>query len=164
VIKVNRKMQNILITNNLIKATELEYITVHNIPNIQVIEVNGCILIDEGSISRDTLDIKRIIDIYFDRTGFEAYHNHIHIGNYLDKELKNSGEELLLAFKAINILGKLLVNRFPQYKFHIVLSFDGNQAILRFYRLREDENCWINITNLDGYQDEAVLVKEICGI
>ena len=162
-IKMNKRMRDLLSESVIIEVKKLKNNLTQKLPILKVIETKGCVLIDDDSIDIKTFDIERIIEIYYDRTGFEASHNHIHIDSYIDNKKRNADEELILSLKLLDQWEEVLKSYFPQYRFHIVLSFNGAQAVLRFYRLREDESCWIDIDNLEGYKEEAILVKEICG-
>ncbi len=47
------------------------------------------------------------------------------------------------------------------YNIVMILSFDGQDSILRFYRDRKEEETWLNINNLDSYENTAILIKKV---
>ncbi|MCS1350893.1 hypothetical protein NXZ84_04830 [Mechercharimyces sp. CAU 1602] len=46
---------------------------------------------------------------------------------------------------------------FPSSQFVLILSFDGEETILRFHKLRNDEPHWVNVESIEDYS-EGVLV------
>ena len=47
--------------------------------------------------------------------------------------------------------------RHPGVEFRIIVSFADGEAVVRFHKLRQNEE-WIRVSNLDGYLEEAVAV------
>ncbi|MNC39121.1 hypothetical protein D3C75_877610 [compost metagenome] len=65
------------------------------------------------------------------------------------------------ALSLINEWERKLKAEYPERNFHLILSYDGEEVVVRFYSLREYELPWIDIDNLEDYKLEGVLVKVI---
>ncbi len=140
-------------------SIEMQYPKIREVLFPRFIEWDGCVLLAQN----EQLDLpnKFIPTPYCpDKTGFEAGENHIHFSDYLEKVHKNPLEGLRIALEIMDIWTCRLKKKFPETKFLIILSFDGEDAILRFHTMREDEPFWIDITNLDGFS-EGIAILEI---
>ena len=76
-----------------------------------------------------------------DRTGYEAFINHIHTRPF--SQAWEYAQRLTQRLK-----------RQPG-RFAIIISFDGTEATVRFHRRRRGEPAWLD-ENLEGYKAEAV--------
>lgn len=123
----------------------------------EFIEVDECILIKKEDFEIK-LDINKILSVYFDRTDFEASYNEFRLEDYYEGLCNNSYESVEMSIEFLKVISNRLKDKFPYYNFHIVLSYDGNYSTMRFYKLRESEETWIDLDNLDEYADEAIIV------
>lgn len=128
--------------------------------NPKFLEWDGCILLDRN-INKDNLPSGFIPDnVIPDRTGFEALENDVHVNDYY-KRIESKPINILGASKKIMQIWEVkLKEAYPDVTFHVILSFDGTDCILRFHRLRKEEGTWLD-SNLEGYKEEGVLVKEV---
>lgn len=95
-----------------------------------------------------------------DRTCYEANVNHVHLDDYID-EVKNCPYEgLRIGLKILDIWKLKLKSQFPIKKFILILTFDGNDCVLRFHTYRDDTLPWIDASSLNDYK-EGVLLLEI---
>ncbi len=124
------------------------------------IEVESCILINWESRKNVDLNTDFILEMFGDRTGFEASENHIHMIDCANEFVKNPLEGLKFALNLLEVWECKLKRDFPHYKFHLILTYDGTDSILRFHKYREEEGSWIKNNDLDGYKEECILVKE----
>ncbi len=88
--------------------------------------------------------------LFFDRTGYECFVNHVHIEHGPD-----SPDELREAFSYAQRLAGLL--NAVQGPFMIIISQHTatSEATVRFHKIRPDEG-WL-ADDLEGYADEAIL-------
>jgi hypothetical protein len=66
---------------------------------------------------------------------------------------------MLVAKKIVSMWATKLKLDFPEYKFLIILSFQGDDSIVRFHRLRDDEAPWVNIEKLEEYKEEGIMIE-----
>ena len=126
-----------------------------------ILEWDGCVLLQFGK-NQDELPEKFIPNkVVSDRTQFEATYNHMHLSDILPNLYKNPEYSLGIALELIEILGNDLKASFPQERFHLVISHDEFGSVVRFYKIRTNEIPWINVDNIDGFKEEAILIKEI---
>ncbi len=123
------------------------------------IEWDGCILLKQKN-GPDLPSHFIPSEFTIDRTAFEALHNHIH----LDDIFENMIEPIQLfgiGVKMIEIWAAVLYRQFNgKRNFYVILSYDGEYSVLRFYSVRQDEPPWIIVDLLDSYLD-AVMVIEV---
>ncbi|SDJ99732.1 hypothetical protein SAMN04487896_0449 [Paenibacillus sp. ov031] len=43
-------------------------------------------------------------------------------------------------------------------------TIEGEDVVIRFYQSRDNEPEWINLNDLEGYKEEAILVIEILNL
>lgn len=108
-----------------------------------IVEVDGCFL------SRSVHDHLKQKD-FPDRTGFECALNHEHLRAANRQEIRE-------VLKWVAGLKSSMRNCHPGVEFRIIVSFADDEAVVRFHKLRPSEE-WINLSNLDGYLEEAVAV------
>lgn len=156
----NDKMESILEMFNIYNKPEYFSPKLSQLINPVFLELNECILLKQNEGSR-SINVDYIISAFGDRTGFEAFDSHIHLIDYID-EFRFGIIEGLRFFLQLSILwGTKLKDTFPQYKFHIVLFYNGDNCILRFHRLRDNESPWVDINSINDYTKEALLVNVI---
>lgn len=160
-IYTNMKMTGLLNKINHDKVSKKGFETAHHLDSPIFIEVEKCVLIKDINENIRQLNMNQIYELYGDKTGFEASNNHIHIPKY-DEENEESQIKLLkLAMHILDEWKAKLKTDFPTYRFHLIISYDGEECTLRFHKYREEEGSWLKIHDLDGYKEEAILVMEI---
>ncbi|NRT79273.1 hypothetical protein [Clostridium beijerinckii] len=122
-------------------------------------EIKGFVLLKKNKDNFENLDEKKILSTYYDRTGFEASYNEFRIEDYFDWCIGRPIEGLAMAVKLSEIWECKLKRDFPSYKFHIIIGFDGKYTTIRFHKIRDEEDCWIELDDLDGYNDESIAVR-----
>ncbi|MEO2204757.1 hypothetical protein ABGV42_13515 [Paenibacillus pabuli] len=146
--KTNKAMRNLLSLNEL---TDLNKSIGLNLLNPDFCEWDNCILIDASSLK----NIGSIEEtIYQDRTDLEASINHYHI------------ENLKIGLKLISNWEEHLKLQYPEREFILILSstIEGENVVIRFYQLRNDDPEWIKLNDLEGYKEEAILVIETLNV
>ncbi|WP_342561916.1 hypothetical protein NST84_20020 [Paenibacillus sp. FSL R7-0345] len=104
-----------------------------------------CVLL-ENSLQNEKLPVSFSATRYDDRTSLEADINHLHMNTLFTQEVTPVS---------------LLQSEYPERSFHLILSYDGEEVVIRFYNLREHELPWIDIDDLENFKLEGVLVKVI---
>lgn len=127
----------------------------------EFIEVSECILMKQNTENPKELNMDHIYRMFGDRTGFEASDSHVHMMDLAKEFELQPLEGVKFALKLLEIWECKLKRDFPQYRFVLILSFDGQDSILRFHRNREEEGSWLNNNDLDGYENTAILVKYV---
>lgn len=122
----------------------------------QFVEWDNCVLLVQDC---DMSLPERFIPNHFcpDRTGYEAGFNHVHLNDYIDEH----DPLLVLKFglEIIRVWRSSLKKQFPEKEFVLVLSFDGEECVLRFYMKRHDSIPWIDIHSLEEYQEGIMVVN-----
>ena len=67
-------------------------------------------------------------------------------------------EGLQFAKKLMEMWATKLKLEFPQYKFSVILTFQDDDTIVRFHRLRDEETQWINIDKIEDYQEGVIVM------
>lgn len=94
-----------------------------------------------------------------DRTAFEADYNHIHLNDFFDEEVYPD-TILNIGIKIFEVWAAILYKQFNGYrKLILILSYDGEDVVLRFYTLREKEVPWLNLSRLESYFDGLMFVE-----
>lgn len=92
-----------------------------------------------------------------DRTAFEANYNHIHLNEMFD------GEPIQIfraAIKILDVWAAVLYRQFSAHRnFTLILSYDGEEIVLRFYSTRENESPWLDISSIDSYLDGLMIIE-----
>ncbi|GLC30954.1 hypothetical protein [Clostridium omnivorum] len=122
-------------------------------------EIKGFVLLKKHKDTVEELDEDKIISVYYDRTGFEASYNEFRIEDYFDWCIGKPMEGLALAVKLSEIWECKLKRDFPNYKFHIIMGFDGNYTTIRFHKFRDEEGSWIALDDLDDYKEKSIAVR-----
>lgn len=158
---MNDQMKKIISCFNINETPKYSSPILFDLINPNFVEVKDCILRIKPNEKNKDIKIDLIYSTFIDKTGFEAFESHIHVIDYIDEFRYGLFEGLMFFMQLTQIWGKKLKETFPQYKFHIVLSYDKKDCVLRFHRLRNDESPWIDIENLNNYKYEAILVEAI---
>lgn len=124
-------------------------------------EWDGCILL--GAVNdKNELDTRFKPNKYYkDRTGYEAFCNHIHVSDYFPELEECPLQSLILALRILEVWEVKLMRSFPGIKFHLILSHDEFGSVLRFHKYRHEEGAWLNIDNIDGYTEQGIMLKVI---
>jgi hypothetical protein len=157
----NTEMARLLKIINFDEVSKKELHNISGVVSPIFVEVEDCVLIKDENEDIKELNMNLITKAYGDKTGFEASNNHIHISQYVDDGYRSPIKELKLAMYILDAWKIKLKTDFPEYKFHLILSYDGKESTLRFHKYREDEGFWLIIDDLDGYEEEAILILEI---
>lgn len=126
----------------------------------EFMEWDGCILVRTENDLSDRGTQFTPNEYYQDRTGYEAFCNHIHLIDYFPEFEENPLQSLKLALKILEVWEIKLKKEFPKMKFHIILSHDEYGSVLRFHKYRSEEGTWLNVNNIKGYL-EGVMLKEV---
>lgn len=123
----------------------------------EFIEIEGFILLKKDDNISKKFNKKKILSAYYDETAFEASYNEFRIEDYFDWCIKDAEQGLILGNKLSEIWEFKLKKCFPNYKFHIIIEFDGKFTTIRFYRLRKNEDSWISLNDLDEYNKSIAI-------
>jgi hypothetical protein len=124
------------------------------------VEVEGCILIKKYTEDNIEINLEHIIQQFGDRTGFEASESHVHMIDISKTFKKHPLEGLRFAKKLLEIWSIKLKIDFPEYEFLLILTHHDDDTILRFHRLRELEETWININNIENFE-EGIIIRKV---
>ncbi|GAB6087304.1 hypothetical protein [Alkaliphilus crotonatoxidans] len=122
-------------------------------------EIKGFVLLKKYKDTIEELDEEKILSVYYDKIGFEASYNEFRIEDYFDWCIGKPLEGLVMAVKLSEIWECKLKRDFPNYKFHIIIGFDGEYTTIRFYKLRDEEDSWIALDDLEEYKENAIAVR-----
>ena len=120
---------------------------------------DDCVLL-QGNLVNVKLPSSFNETYFYDRTSCEADINHVHLNAFFKQDVK----PVILLRSALILLNqweRQLRTDYPDRNFHLLLSFDGVEVVLRFYCLREHEYPWMDLENLENYKEEGILVKII---
>jgi len=119
-----------------------------------ILEQDGCWLL-ASQIGVETAGQRQQFP---DRTGYEAFVNHIHIEDVLDSRLSPS-ESMLGQALALGHAMRALVAPRGAFKIVVATSIDApRDCNVRLYKARPGE-VWIR-DDLEGYADDGILVLE----
>lgn len=151
---LNKAMKNKL-ESSTVCAKELES---NLISQPLFYESNGFFLIKKNAKDKKEINTEKIIRLYKDRTGYEASVNECRIEDYFECEKE---DELKIAMQLAEIWEEELKLQFPAHIFHIIIANDEYSTVMRFYMYREEEAIWIDLDNIDSYDDAiAVIVTD----
>lgn len=158
--KTNAKMKQYIDTvktDSMINPT-IDFTSLESIIFPSFFEWNDCVLLSQRKDSE--------LPTYFspnqfvpDRTAFEADYNHIHLNDIFDE---GAHPDLILniGIKIFEVWAAVLYKQFNgRRKFMLILSYDGEEVILRFYTVREDEVPWLDTSKLESYLDGLMLIQ-----
>lgn len=123
------------------------------------VEIEECVLFRSTEEEAESLNLEFVLKSFGDRSGFEAFSNHIHAIDITDDFVKHPSEGLKFMLKLMEVWECKLRRDFPHYKFFLTLSHGGKDSILRFHRLRDNEPSWIDIDKLEDLKKESIFVK-----
>ncbi len=158
-IKINNNMKVLLDKLESEKENSIE-VNVRELDKIilpNLVKINDCIIIDMNNRFKEkNIDLKVVLDRFGDRTGYEASCNEVRINDYIISE--DYFGSVRLGKMIMEIWKNKLKLEYPKDKFCIILSADGSYVTLRFYKIRKDESPWLNEDNLEGYEDEVIMI------
>lgn len=142
-------------------ATRLDESKVSRVLFPDFVSADGCVLLHLFELPN--LDNNRFIsnEQIPDRTQLEAFVNHIHLSDIFEECADFPEDSLRFGLEIVEAWAGRLKVLFPQDHFHLVLSYDEFGSVVRFYKLRDDEEPWMDVERLDGYSDEGILVRII---
>ncbi|WP_054939968.1 hypothetical protein [Paenibacillus ihuae] len=122
-------------------------------------ELDGCVLLDQGT--GDELPAQFSPDaVTPDRTAFEAQYNHLHLTDYYTDPPISPIGVFSIGVELVAIWTTQLKQQFSgRRQFVIVLSFDGEETVLRFFTRRFDEPVWADIAGIEKYIDGVMIVE-----
>jgi len=124
------------------------------------IEIEECIFVMTEVGSQEKMNFDSLSKMFGDKTGIEAFFSHQHMMDIIKEFSKRPKDGFRFSLKLMEMWACKLKNTFPNYKFHLVLFFDGKDSILRYYRLRDSEPAWCDKNDLE-MQRAAVMIQEI---
>jgi hypothetical protein len=121
-------------------------------------EWDGCILLRQER--NDALPSQFLPNQFIpDRTAFEAEYNHIHLNDIFD-EVFQPTQILQLGIKILEVWAAVLYRQFDTKRnFILILSYDGEEIVLRFYTVRENEAQWLDTSSLESYLDGLMVIE-----
>lgn len=126
------------------------------IMNPMMKKINECIIIDyHDKIDESQINYNKLIDIYWDNTGIEAYFNEMRLNDILDVEVIH--QELLASMSVILFNDWIikLQKEYPNQKFCLILCINDSTAILRFHQLWQGEATWLS-NDIESYEEAVV--------
>lgn len=93
-----------------------------------------------------------------DLTGFECFINQVHVEDHISNFLPDQNVLLTEGVAFALALQRELQVSFPDKLFTVIVASTGSTCGVRFHMTRTGEE-WL-ATNLDGYEEEAILVLE----
>lgn len=94
-----------------------------------------------------------------DKTALEADYNRIHLNDIFDEGVRPD-VILNVGIKILEVWVAVLYMQFNGRKnFILILSYDGEEVVLRFYTVRQDEVPWLDTSKLESYSDGLMLIE-----
>lgn len=158
--KTNTRMQRYLdaIQTEKKNNCNLDLSNVENIIFPEFLEWDGCVLLKHD---RSGELPTRFTSNQFkpDKTAFEADYNHVHLNDFFDEEVHSDGI-LNIGIKILQVWAAVLYQQFKGLRqFDLILSLDGEEVVLRFYTVRENEVPWLDKAKLESYFDGLLLIE-----
>jgi hypothetical protein len=160
-LKINSKMQKFLdeiVDKEKQSEIKIDFNTAKNIIFPEFFEWEGCVLLrqDRDDILPSQFSPNQFIP---DRTAFEADYNHVHLNDFFSENF-SPFQVFILATKIIEVWAATLYKQFnPNKRFILILSFDDEEAVLRFYTVRENESPWLDTSSIESYLDGLMVIE-----
>lgn len=122
------------------------------VPSFQ--RVKDCIIISKSSIDKLEVAFDEMLNIYMDKTGYEASNTETRINCYFENEISVvTGTQIALI--VFEIWALQLKQLEPDSKFCLIMCSDENRVEIRFHKIHDGESMWL-LEDLEYYEDEAV--------
>lgn len=159
--KTNSKMKQYLAPLLNLESTESVSIDLKRVESIifpKFFEWDGCVLLSQQQDSELPTHFSPSKFVP-DRAAFEADYNHIHLNDSFDEGV-HPDAILNIGIKIIEVWAAALYRQFNGRKnFMLILSYDGEEVVLRFYTVRQNEVPWLDISKLESYLDGMMLIE-----
>lgn len=130
---------------------------IQNVMNPKFKNIHGCLIIDnEDALTEEKVNIQRILNMYGDKTGYEASCNEVRINDFLEDEGLTENELIQLGLIIADKWREKLGKSFQKNQYVFILVSNEGYVTLRFHMKRDEEKEWLNY-DLEKYQ-EAVAV------
>jgi len=158
--KTNSKMKQYLdsVKTNEMNSITIDLTKIENIIFPEFIAWDDCVLLSQEGDSElpSHFSPNQFVP---DRTAFEADYNHIHLNDVFDEVDQPEGL-LNIGTKILEIWAAVLYRQYKGHRrFMLILSYDGEEVVLRFYTVRENELPWLNISTLESYLDGLMILE-----
>lgn len=116
--------------------------------------VKDCIIISEKSMDKLEGTFDKMLNVYMDKTGYEASNTETRINCYFENEISMvTGTQIALV--VLEMWSLQLKQMEPDSKFCLIICSDENHVEIRFHKMHDGESMWLT-ENLECYEDEAV--------
>ncbi|SMG49190.1 hypothetical protein [Paenibacillus aquistagni] len=159
--KTNAKMKQYIDTvktNSMMNNFTIDFTALESIIFPSFFEWDDCVLLSQlkGSELPTHFSPNQFVT---DRTAFEADYNHIHLNDTFGEGV-HPDSILNIGIKILGVWEAILYKQFNgRRKFMLILSYDGEDVILRFYTVRENEVPWLDTSKLELYMDGLMLIE-----
>lgn len=116
--------------------------------------VGDCIIIAPESVEEIEPYLDRAVQMYGDKTGYEASNSEVMINDFFDKPLSRV-QGIRIALLAADLWVIQLKTLAPETTFRIILASDEESVTMRFHQVRADELGWLS-EDIEDYKYEAV--------
>ncbi|MEK5056886.1 hypothetical protein [Paenibacillus sp. FSL H7-0326] len=148
---------NTIKTENVNNFT-VEFNRLENIIFPSFLEWDNCVLLSQQKESELPTHFSSN-QFVSDRTAFEADYNHIHLNDIFDEGV-HPDLILNIGIKILEVWTAVLYKEFNGLrKFMLILSYDAEEVVLRFYNVRKNEVPWLDSAKLDSYLDGLMLIE-----
>lgn len=162
--KFNTEMKNILErinSNRKTKGVTIDLNTCKQFLSPDFLELEGCVLLNIFSIQvPKKINIEAILNVYGDRTGYEASRNELRVNDYLEIPKNKEYYLVEVALQLLEVWGLKLKAKFPESKFCFIVSYNEGYVTIRFHKIRQNEMNWL-ADDLEEYEEEGILTKVI---
>lgn len=117
-------------------------------------QVRDCVLISETPVERLEQSFDKAIEMYIDKTGYEASNTETRINDFFENSISR-GFGIQIACMVLEAWGLQLKKMEPQSRFCFIMSCDEDHVEIRFHKIRANESMWM-AGALEDYKDEAV--------
>lgn len=116
--------------------------------------VGDCVIIASESVEEIEPYLDEAVQMYGDKTGYEASNSKVMINDFFDKPLSQA-QGTRIALLAADLWAMQLKTLAPETTFRIILASDGESVTMRFHQVRADELGWLS-EDIEGYKYEAI--------
>jgi hypothetical protein len=130
-------------------------------PQLERLSAAEILLTEHGLVLKPLLPTVVVPSDYFDKTGFEALVNKIHVEDFLPNTVTEPDEVLAQGLAYAEKIGERLAHRSGQFKVFLCVDDDSNDVTCRFLTVREGEE-W-GSDDPASYPSESVAIWIING-